>query len=50
MSSISIDGVDFATVFVTDYPRATEFYGETLGLEHSATTGKSQAASSRPAI
>ena len=40
MSSTSISGVDFATVFVTDYPRATEFYGETLGLEHSADYGK----------
>jgi predicted enzyme related to lactoylglutathione lyase len=35
-----ITGVDFATVFVTDYPAAVEFYGGTLGLEHSADYGK----------
>lgn len=39
-TGIEISGVDFATVFVTDYPAATEFYGETLGLEHSADYGK----------
>ena|SRR5689334_2649731 len=38
--SSPISGVDFATVFVTDYPRAVEFYGTTLGLEHSADYGK----------
>ena len=36
----TITGVDFATVFVTDYPAAVEFYGETLGLEHSVDYGK----------
>jgi predicted enzyme related to lactoylglutathione lyase len=35
-----ITGVDFATVFVTDYPTAVKFYGQTLGLEHSADYGK----------
>lgn len=35
-----ITGVDFATVFVKDYPAAVEFYGQTLGLEHSADYGK----------
>lgn len=33
--SVSVTGVDFATVFVKDYPAAREFYGEVLGLEHS---------------
>jgi predicted enzyme related to lactoylglutathione lyase len=36
----TITGVDFAVVFVTDYPAAVEFYGGTLGLEHSADYGK----------
>ncbi|MGH2974250.1 MAG: VOC family protein [Solirubrobacterales bacterium] len=35
-----ITGVDFATVFVTDYPAAVEFYGGTLDLEHSADYGE----------
>ena len=39
-SPTPISGVDFATVFVTDYPTAVEFYGQTLGLEHSADYGK----------
>jgi predicted enzyme related to lactoylglutathione lyase len=38
--TIPISGVDFATVFVNDYPTAVEFYGATLGLEHSANYGK----------
>jgi len=38
--SLGITGVDFATVFVTDYPNAVEFYGQTLGLEQSADYGK----------
>jgi predicted enzyme related to lactoylglutathione lyase len=37
---IAITGVDFATVFVTDYPAAIEFYGGILGLEHSVDYGK----------
>ncbi len=37
---LTITGVDFATVFVKDYPAAVEFYGQTLGLEHSADYGK----------
>jgi predicted enzyme related to lactoylglutathione lyase len=40
ISSPGITGVDFATVFVKDYPAAVEFYGGTLGLEHSADYGK----------
>jgi predicted enzyme related to lactoylglutathione lyase len=40
MSATAITGVDFAAVFVTDYPAAVEFYGGTLGLEHSADYGK----------
>jgi predicted enzyme related to lactoylglutathione lyase len=39
-SPIAVTGVDFATVFVKDYPAAVEFYGGTLGLEHSADYGK----------
>jgi predicted enzyme related to lactoylglutathione lyase len=38
--TIAISAVDFATVFVDDYPTAVEFYGGTLGLEHSADYGK----------
>ena len=38
--SPAITAVDFATVFVTDYPAAVEFYGETLGLKHSVDYGK----------
>lgn len=34
-TAIAITGVDFATVFVKDYPAAVEFYGKTLGLNHS---------------
>jgi predicted enzyme related to lactoylglutathione lyase len=37
---INITGVDFATVFVKDYPAAVEFYGGLLGLEHSVDYGK----------
>jgi predicted enzyme related to lactoylglutathione lyase len=36
----AITGVDFATVFVKDYPAAVEFYGATLGLDHSVDYGK----------
>jgi predicted enzyme related to lactoylglutathione lyase len=35
-----VSGVDFVTVFVKDYPAAVEFYGGTLGLEHSVDYGK----------
>jgi predicted enzyme related to lactoylglutathione lyase len=38
--TIAISGIDFATVFVTDYPAAVEFYCQTLGLEHSVDYGK----------
>lgn len=40
MTATTITGVDFATVFVTDYPAAVEFYGRILGLEHSVDYGK----------
>jgi predicted enzyme related to lactoylglutathione lyase len=40
MSDVSVSGVDFATVFVKDYPSAVQFYGEVLGLEHSVDYGK----------
>ena len=39
-SATTVTGVDFATVFVKDYPAAQRFYGELLGLEHSADYGK----------
>ncbi len=35
-----VTGVDFTTVFVSDYPRAAEFYGTTLGLPCSAEYGR----------
>ena len=38
-TGIEISGVDFATVFVTDYPASVQFYGETLGLEQSFVPG-----------
>jgi predicted enzyme related to lactoylglutathione lyase len=34
-SPTTVTGVDFLTVFVTDYPAAQRFYGELLGLERS---------------
>jgi predicted enzyme related to lactoylglutathione lyase len=33
--SVRVEGADFLAVFVTDFPRAAEFYGGTLGLECS---------------
>ena len=39
-TATAITGVDFATVPVKDYPAAVEFYGQTLGLEHSVDYGK----------
>ena len=39
-AAVNVTGVDFATVFVEDYPAAVEFYGGLLGLEHSADYGK----------
>jgi predicted enzyme related to lactoylglutathione lyase len=36
----TVTGVDFATIFVEDYPAAVDFYGQTLGLEHSVDYGK----------
>jgi predicted enzyme related to lactoylglutathione lyase len=35
-----VEGTDFAVVFVTDYPRAVQFYGGTLGLEQSQEYGR----------
>jgi predicted enzyme related to lactoylglutathione lyase len=40
VSASDVGGVDFVTVFVKDYPAAVEFYGDTLGLEHSVDYGK----------
>ena len=37
---MKVEGTDFAVVFVTDYPRAVEFYGGTLGLEQSKDYGR----------
>ena len=39
-AAINVTGVDFLTVFVTDYPRALEFYCGLLGMEHSVDYGK----------
>jgi catechol 2,3-dioxygenase-like lactoylglutathione lyase family enzyme len=39
-AAIEAKGIDFLTVFVTDYPRAIEFYCGLLGLEHSVDYGK----------
>jgi catechol 2,3-dioxygenase-like lactoylglutathione lyase family enzyme len=32
---MKVEGADFAALFVTDFPRAVEFYRGTLGLEQS---------------
>jgi predicted enzyme related to lactoylglutathione lyase len=40
VSGAGVSGVDFVTIFVKDYPAAVEFYGATLGLEHSVDYGK----------
>jgi len=37
---VKVEGTDFAVVFVTDYPRAVEFYGGTLGLGEVRDYGK----------
>jgi catechol 2,3-dioxygenase-like lactoylglutathione lyase family enzyme len=37
---VKVEGTDFAALFVTDYPRAVEFYGGTLGLEQSKDYGR----------
>jgi glyoxylase I family protein len=37
---MKVEGTDFAVVFVTDYPRALEFYTGTLGLEQSEEYGR----------
>ncbi len=39
-SAVNVTGVDFAIVFVTDYPAAIEFYSGLLGMEHSVDYGK----------
>jgi catechol 2,3-dioxygenase-like lactoylglutathione lyase family enzyme len=38
--STLVTGVDFAMLPITDYERAKEFYGETLGLPLSAEYGR----------
>lgn len=35
-----VEGADFAAIFVTDYPRAVDFYGGKLGLERSKDYGR----------
>ena len=37
---MQVEGADFAVVWTEDYPRAVEFYGGTLGLEHSQDYGR----------
>ena len=32
---MKVEGSDYLALFVTDFPRAVEFYGGTLGLEQS---------------
>jgi len=39
-SAVNVTGVDFATVFVKDYPAALKFYGDLLGLEHTVDYGR----------
>jgi catechol 2,3-dioxygenase-like lactoylglutathione lyase family enzyme len=39
-SPVNVTGVDFLPVFVTDYPRALEFYCGLLGLAHTVDYGK----------
>ena len=39
-SPVEVTGSDFLTVFVTDYPRALEFYCGLLGLQHTVDYGK----------
>lgn len=34
-SAVEVTGVDFATVFVDDFPAAVEFYRDVLGLDFS---------------
>jgi predicted enzyme related to lactoylglutathione lyase len=38
--SISVEHVDFLTVFVKDYPAAQSFYTDVLGLEQSVDYGR----------
>jgi len=37
---MKVEGADFAAIFVTDFPRAQEFYSGTLGLEQSQEYGR----------
>jgi predicted enzyme related to lactoylglutathione lyase len=37
---MKVEGTDFAVLFVTDFLRAVEFYGETLGLGELRDYGK----------
>ena len=43
-STFTVTGVDFITVPTTDFERASEFYGEVLGLERSKQWGDRPAA------
>jgi predicted enzyme related to lactoylglutathione lyase len=38
-TSFNVDGVDFVTVPTQDYDKASEFYGDVLGLEFSKRWG-----------
>jgi hypothetical protein len=49
MAGSPVTGTDFVTVFVKDYAAAKEFYGVCWASRTRSTTGKSRAASSRPA-
>ena len=47
---MNITGVDFITVPTQDFEKASEFYGDVLGLERSKQLGRhARRASSRPA-
>jgi catechol 2,3-dioxygenase-like lactoylglutathione lyase family enzyme len=37
---MKVEGADFAAIFVTDLPRAQQFYRDTLGLEQSQEYGR----------
>jgi catechol 2,3-dioxygenase-like lactoylglutathione lyase family enzyme len=44
---LHVGGIDFVTVFVSDFAAATEFYGTTLGLRCSSRYERVVAPSSR---
>jgi len=43
-STTAVSGVDFATVFIDDFPAAAEFYGAVLGLRCGVEYGKAPGA------